>query len=281
MSLDLKRQLIAQLVESSRLLRNYIDHRAKVRGTTRAQWIVLFRLRQQEGLSQVDLADVLELQPISLVRLLDRLVEHGLLERRHDPKDRRANRLFLTASGRQLVDDLDSLRDDIATDVLQDLSRRCDQDQPGSAARHQGPHQERCPILPVTSPPSRARGDPELRRRATTFVKLRPGSKLRAIRLSAIRRRPYHRDATADRERMMDELNGQMIACQILITGLIARVANKSRDPLRFLTDFRDEIRAVVKGVNIAGMDNTDRVRQVAQQTVDELFSLMKPPSTD
>jgi DNA-binding MarR family transcriptional regulator len=121
MSLDLKRQLIAQLVESSRLLRNYIDHRAKARGTTRAQWIVLFRLREQEGLSQVDLADVLELQPISLVRLLDRLVEHGLLERRHDPKDRRANRLFLTPRGRQLVDDLDSLRNAIATDVLQDV----------------------------------------------------------------------------------------------------------------------------------------------------------------
>jgi MarR family transcriptional regulator, transcriptional regulator for hemolysin len=121
MSLDLKRQLVAQLVESSRLLRNYIDHRAKSRGTTRAQWIVLFRLRQQEGLSQVDLADVLELQPISLVRLLDRLVEHGLLERRHDPKDRRANRLFLTTTGKQLVDDLDSLRDAIAIDVLHDL----------------------------------------------------------------------------------------------------------------------------------------------------------------
>src|SRR5271169_5431850 len=121
MSTDLKRELIAQLVESSRLLRNYIDHRAKARGSTRAQWIVLFRLRQQEGLSQVDLADVLELQPISLVRLLDRLVEHGLLERRHDPKDRRANRLFLTASGRQLVDDLDSLRASIASDVLRDI----------------------------------------------------------------------------------------------------------------------------------------------------------------
>jgi len=121
MSLDLKKQLIMQLVESSRLLRNYIDHRAKARGTTRAQWIVLFRLREQEGLSQVDLADVLELQPISLVRLLDRLVEHGLLERRSDPRDRRANRLFLTASGRQLADDLDSLRDAIATDVLQEM----------------------------------------------------------------------------------------------------------------------------------------------------------------
>jgi len=121
MSIDLKRQLVAQLVESSRLLRNFIDHRAKTRGTTRAQWIVLFRLREQEGLSQVDLADVLELQPISLVRLLDRLVEHGLLERRHDPKDRRANRLFLTTRGRELVDELDSLRDAIATDVLQDV----------------------------------------------------------------------------------------------------------------------------------------------------------------
>jgi len=121
MSLDLRRQLVAQLVESSRILRNYIDHRAKERGTTRAQWIVLFRLREQEGLSQVDLAEVLELQPISLVRLLDRLVEQGLLERRHDPKDRRANQLFLTEAGRHLVDELDSLRDAIAIDVLRDI----------------------------------------------------------------------------------------------------------------------------------------------------------------
>ncbi len=79
----------------------------------------------------------------------------------------------------------------------------------------------------------------------------------------------------------MDELNGKMIACQILVTGLIARVANDSRDPLRFLTDFRDEIRAVVNGVNISGAHNADRVRSIAQQTVDELFSLMKPPSCD
>lgn len=121
MSLDLKRQFVSQLIETSRLLRNYVEHRAKSRGTTRAQWIVLFRLREQEGLSQVDLADVLELQPISLVRLLDRLVDHGLLERRSDPHDRRANQLFLTATGRRLVDDLDSLRDSIAADVLADI----------------------------------------------------------------------------------------------------------------------------------------------------------------
>ncbi len=79
----------------------------------------------------------------------------------------------------------------------------------------------------------------------------------------------------------MEELNGKMLACQILVTGLIARVANEQRDPLRFLTDFRDEIRAVVKGVRIAGIDDSERVHHIAVQTVDELFSLMKPPSSD
>jgi hypothetical protein len=79
----------------------------------------------------------------------------------------------------------------------------------------------------------------------------------------------------------MDELNGRMLACQILLTGLMARVANNSPDPLRFLNDFRDEIKAVVRQINIAGIDDTNRVRQTAQRTVDELFSLMKPPRTD
>jgi len=79
----------------------------------------------------------------------------------------------------------------------------------------------------------------------------------------------------------MDELNGRMIACQLLIAGLIARVANDSRDPLSFLTDFRDEIGAVVNGINIAGTGDNERVRKVAKQTVDELFSLMKPPSIE
>ena len=77
----------------------------------------------------------------------------------------------------------------------------------------------------------------------------------------------------------MEDLNGRMIACQILVTGLIARVANDSKDLLRFLSDFRDEILAVVRQVRIAGALDTDRVRRIAEQTVDELFSLMKPPS--
>ncbi len=79
----------------------------------------------------------------------------------------------------------------------------------------------------------------------------------------------------------MDELNGRMIACQILITGLIARVANNSRDPLTFLSDFRDEIHAVVSQIRIAGSEQDSVVRQTARKTVDELFSLMKPPSED
>ncbi len=79
----------------------------------------------------------------------------------------------------------------------------------------------------------------------------------------------------------MEELNGRMIACQILVTGLIARVANDSKDPLRFLSDFRDEIHAVVRQVRIAGALDTDRVRAVAVRTIDELLSLMKPRSAD
>jgi hypothetical protein len=79
----------------------------------------------------------------------------------------------------------------------------------------------------------------------------------------------------------MEELNGRMIACQILVAGLIARVANDSKNPLTFLTDFRDEIHAVVRQVRIAGALDTERVRSIAVETVDEMFSLMKPPSED
>src|SRR5436190_20372329 len=94
--------------------------------------------------------------------------------------------------------------------------------------------------------------------------------------------RPYRaRRAASNRGCGMDELNGRMMACEILVTGLIARVANDSPDPLRFLTDFRDEIKAVGKAVNIPAMENTDGVRQIAQEKVDELFCLRKPRSAD
>ena len=119
---ELRRELIFQLIETSRLLQTYVDHRAKEFNTTRAQWAVLGRLRRQEGLTQVDLAGQLELQPISLVRLLDRLVEQGYLQRRTDAQDRRVKRLYLTPAGRQVVEDLDPLGDSIRGDVLEGYS---------------------------------------------------------------------------------------------------------------------------------------------------------------
>ena len=59
----------------------------------------------------------------------------------------------------------------------------------------------------------------------------------------------------------MDELNGRLVACQLMIAGLLARVANTSPDPLRFITDFRDEMHAVVSGVRIAGGEEVTAVR--------------------
>jgi DNA-binding MarR family transcriptional regulator len=118
MKRPLRRELVFQLVETSRLLRTYVEQRARQHGTTRAQWGVMSRLRRQEGLNQAALAEQLDLQPISLARLLDRLQSQDLIERREDPADRRAYRLFLTRTGRALVDDLDTVRTEIAHEIL-------------------------------------------------------------------------------------------------------------------------------------------------------------------
>ena len=118
MKRPLRREFMFQLVETSRLLRTYVDQRARQHGTTRAQWGVMARLRRQEGLNQAALAEQMDLQPISLARLLDRLQGQNLIERREDPADRRAYRLYLTPEGRALVDDLDSVRTEIAQEVL-------------------------------------------------------------------------------------------------------------------------------------------------------------------
>lgn len=85
--------------------------------------------------------------------------------------------------------------------------------------------------------------------------------------------------ASAAPDPVMDELNGRLVACQLMIAGLVARVANSSPDPLRFVTDFRDEMHAVVAGVRIAGEETETSVRRAAHRTLDELFALMKGPS--
>ena len=113
-----RRELVLQLVETSRLLRTHVDQQARNRGTSRAQWSVLARLRRKDNLMQVDLAERLDMQPISLTRLIDRLEEQGFIERRADAKDRRANRLHLTQAGRDFVDALEPAAEDMAREVL-------------------------------------------------------------------------------------------------------------------------------------------------------------------
>jgi MarR family transcriptional regulator for hemolysin len=85
---------------------------------TRAQWAVLVRLERMEGLKQAELAEQLDLQPITLTRLVDRLCDNGLIERRSDPKDRRAKRLFLTPAARPLLEQLHDMGESLMTDVL-------------------------------------------------------------------------------------------------------------------------------------------------------------------
>lgn len=122
MKRPLRRELMFQLAETSRLMRTYVDQRARKHGTTRAQWGVLARLRRQEGLNQAALAEQMDLQPISLARLLDRLQDQDMIERRENPADRRAYLLYLTPAGRRLVDDLDEVRGAIAHELLGEVA---------------------------------------------------------------------------------------------------------------------------------------------------------------
>jgi MarR family transcriptional regulator, transcriptional regulator for hemolysin len=106
------------LNDVARLLRTYADHKAAQFGMTRAQWAVLVRLDRAEGLNQSELAEMLDLQPITLTRLLDKLADSGLIERRPDPGDRRAKRLFLTPAARPLLEHLSAVGEDIMAAVL-------------------------------------------------------------------------------------------------------------------------------------------------------------------
>jgi MarR family transcriptional regulator for hemolysin len=105
------------------MLRTYADYRGAQFGVTRAQWAVLARLDRFEGLKQSELAEMLDLQPITLTRLLDRLCESGLIERRSDPNDRRAKRLFLTAAARPMLELLGAIGEDMMETALAGVSR--------------------------------------------------------------------------------------------------------------------------------------------------------------
>jgi MarR family transcriptional regulator, transcriptional regulator for hemolysin len=117
-SLPPRREILFELTDVARALRTYVDQRAREHGMTRAQWGVLARLERDEGMMQAEMAEALEIQPISLVRLVDRLCQQGLIERRPHPTDRRANCLYLTEPGRARLAQMVPLAREISAHLL-------------------------------------------------------------------------------------------------------------------------------------------------------------------
>jgi len=106
---DPTRNLGFLLYDAGRLLRRDFDRRAKQLGLGRAQWSVLAHLARNEGIAQGELADILDLQPITLARQIDRLEADGLVTRCSDPCDRRVRRLHLTEQARPILEELRAL----------------------------------------------------------------------------------------------------------------------------------------------------------------------------
>jgi MarR family transcriptional regulator, transcriptional regulator for hemolysin len=106
------------LHDAARLMRRRFDGYARAIGVTRAQWQVLFALSRAEGITQTGLADRLELENITVGRIVDRLEEAGLVERRADPADRRVWRLHLTAKAGPVLDRLRALGDDVLAEAV-------------------------------------------------------------------------------------------------------------------------------------------------------------------
>ena len=107
----------------SRLMRKRFDERARSVGATRAQWKTLVTLARNEGINQGGLADLLEVEPITLCRMIDRLEESGMVERRRDPGDRRAWQIFLTDAARPVIEQLRGFADDLFESALAGLDQ--------------------------------------------------------------------------------------------------------------------------------------------------------------
>lgn len=106
----------------ARLMRRRFDQRARSLGLTRSQWQVLALLARNEGINQGGLADLLEIEPITLCRLLDRMEEGGWVERRPDPRDRRARLLFMTAKAHPMLAHMRGLADEIRAEALDGMT---------------------------------------------------------------------------------------------------------------------------------------------------------------
>lgn len=109
------------LSDSARLLRRRFDARARRIGVSRPQWQVLIALARAEGSNQATLAEMLEVETITVGRMVDRLEDAGLVERRADPADRRAWRLFLTDKAGRLLDELKVIAEGVRAEMVAGL----------------------------------------------------------------------------------------------------------------------------------------------------------------
>ena len=109
------------LAELQRLTRAYADKEAARYGITRAQWAVLAGVERNEGMKQTELAEQLEMQPITLTRLIDKLCDNGWIERRGDDSDRRINRLYLKKAARPLLAKLAGLKAELTATALEGI----------------------------------------------------------------------------------------------------------------------------------------------------------------
>lgn len=107
-----------ELADTARIMRRDFDRRAAALGVTRSQWRVLSLLSRKDGARQVELAEALDLEPITLGRQIDRLAEAKLVERRADDRDRRAWNIHLTAAAQPLIDKLQALGAEFYDDAL-------------------------------------------------------------------------------------------------------------------------------------------------------------------
>lgn len=117
-----ERNLFSLLHDVARLTRVEADKRARVHGMTRAQWSLMTRLARSPGLSQKELADLLEVEPISVARMVDRLEANGLLERRADANDRRVWRLHLLPAAGPMLKKMTALGEELGAFVTQNVS---------------------------------------------------------------------------------------------------------------------------------------------------------------
>jgi MarR family transcriptional regulator for hemolysin len=111
------------LVDVSRLMRRDFDRRVRDLGLTQAQWRAIAHLARDEGINQTVLAERLEVQPITLARLVDRMEAAGWVKRRADPDDRRAMLLFLTPKAQPILKTMIGHAADALKDLMKGVSR--------------------------------------------------------------------------------------------------------------------------------------------------------------